>query len=449
MNHHLKKILPIAGLFISGFAVSALLARPGVVQLTDGQRIEGEITRDDPGQVTMSIRGIETVISRDRIASVAYTQDPAEEFQSRRKALSANDAAGRIALARWAFDNRLYSQAREVLDDVLDNVDPNSAEAQELQTLVRRQIELERRSQQQQAASNGQTGADQMSAPEANPNRAPVPTAENQLNAQQIMLIKIGETHRGKENNLRLSVPADMRTTIIKAENINSRTFENLSALDKLDLVTKYFSNIDDLNRVKLTGNPAVMQYFQQQIQPTILAGCASAGCHNTPAAGNFMLFERAGDERTTYTNFLILQQYVKQGSTADAAGGAAAYSAKTDGAATADGIGAGGAVAGTSIFGDQTHRVAMLDRQRPQDSLLLQYMLPSDQTANPHPPARGFRPLVRDRSDRRYVDVLRWISSLNPISPDYQISYTPPQKPADTSGPTTAPTTAPAGVQP
>jgi len=148
-----------------------------------------------------------------------------------------------------------------------------------------------------------------------------------------------------------------------------------------------------------------------------VLAGCASAGCHNTPEAGNFMLFERATDERSTYTNFFILQQYVRKVETPGGGGG--------------------------PFAGEQT-QIRMIDRMRPQDSLLIHYMLPPAQAQYPHPQVQGYRPVARDRNDPRVRDVLRWIASLNSVVPNYQIDYTPPQKAPDEAQPEAAP--APAG---
>ncbi len=403
----MNRLLLISAAFCCVFASSAF-ARQGMVTLKDGQKIEGDIRSDTPAEVVVSIRGIETTVARDRIQSLAYLDSPAEEFQKKLDALKPDDAAGRIALARWAFDNRLYTQSRDLLDQVLEKVDPNNAEAAELRKIVVRQIELERRTENQPPRPDTR---EQTDAPGA-PGRPPVPSADNLLTATQIMQIKIQEANALGEPGLRLKVPDDIRRNITKSRaDISGKQFEIMPALAKLDLVTQA-GTPEDLERVELVGDPAALADFSRRIQPIVLAGCATAGCHNTPEAGNFMLFERATNEQTTYTNFYILQQYAKQ----------------------VPNPGGGG------TFSAPTLTIKMLDRLRPQDSLLAQYMLPANQTTYSHPVVNGYRAMARDKRDPRYQDVVRWISSLKSIEQNYQINYTPPQKAVPASQPADEP---------
>jgi len=115
MIRRLSVVLIICGLF-----GSVLLARSAVVTLTDGQRIEGDIVREDASSITVSIRGIETSIPRDRIEGISYFDSRSAQFEERRKALEPKDAPGHIALARWGFDNRLYVEAERLLQADLD-----------------------------------------------------------------------------------------------------------------------------------------------------------------------------------------------------------------------------------------------------------------------------------------------------------------------------------------
>src|SRR4051812_40011441 len=88
-------------------------ARPGVVKTTDGQSYEGEIDDKNADFVIVNVKGIETRIARDRITSIDASEGFDKEFRDKLNKLDAKDAAGRIALAREAFDARKYTLARD------------------------------------------------------------------------------------------------------------------------------------------------------------------------------------------------------------------------------------------------------------------------------------------------------------------------------------------------
>src|SRR5438132_1990813 len=115
-------------------ATSILLAKPGVVITRDGQRLEGEIT-EKTDSVVISIRGIETAVPRDNIASLTYSEPFEKQFQDRLAKLDPKDVKGRLELARWAFDQKQYSTARDACEAALA-IDPNNREAVELESLV-------------------------------------------------------------------------------------------------------------------------------------------------------------------------------------------------------------------------------------------------------------------------------------------------------------------------
>jgi hypothetical protein len=68
--------------------------------------------------------------------------------------------------------------------------------------------------------------------------------------------------------------------------------------------------------------------------------------------------------------------------------------------------------------IGDRTYR--MIDRERPADSLLIQFALPPNMASPPHPQGQNYKGAVRTTSDNRLRSAADWISSLNPVVPDY-----------------------------
>src|SRR4051812_14720724 len=118
-----------------------VFAKPGVIVTSDGRRLEGDISERDE-QYVITIRGIETTVAKTNVASVNYPEAYATEFHDRLTKLPATDVAGRIEMARDAFNRRQYGLAREALDGAL-KIDPNNREASDLQNTIASQMRLE------------------------------------------------------------------------------------------------------------------------------------------------------------------------------------------------------------------------------------------------------------------------------------------------------------------
>src|SRR5439155_21709207 len=89
-----------------------------------------------------------------------------------------------------------------------------------------------------------------------------------------------------------------------------------------------------------------------------------------------------------------------------------------------------------------------LIDRQRPAQSLLLQYAMPGSMAESDHPEVANFRPPLRGVNDARYRQLLEWIGqTLQPVEPDYGFEFkTPATQPSmqPASKPTTRPASAP-----
>ena len=103
--------------------------------------------------------------------------------------------------------------------------------------------------------------------------------------------------------------------------------------------------------------------------------------------------------------------------------GGGAAQGAGPGGAAGAAGGGAGAARSGGALAAGRPQTFHVIDRDRPADSLLLQFAIPPNLADHPHPEVPGFRPIFRVLKDPRYDQFLRWISNaLSPLQSNYGI---------------------------
>jgi len=66
------------------------------------------------------------------------------------------------------------------------------------------------------------------------------------------------------------------------------------------------------------------------------------------------------------------------------------------------------------------------VDRQNPDASLLLEYMLPPDVAKIPHPPTvPPYKGAVKTKSEVRFARVSQWIHDFTGIQPTYGIDLT------------------------
>jgi hypothetical protein len=151
---------------------------------------------------------------------------------------------------------------------------------------------------------------------------------------------------------------------------------------------------------VLIKTDPASLGQFKRDVQRNILPGCATTACHGTfGKAGNFFLHNPAAKEPETYTNFILLQNYPIT----------AGEKNPEQARATIDG-----------------RDYAMIDRQKPANSLLLLYGLPQKDSPLAHPDAQGYKPMFKGRNDSKYQLIYNWMhDTLAPVAPEYGIDLT------------------------
>ena len=79
-----------------------------------------------------------------------------------------------------------------------------------------------------------------------------------------------------------------------------------------------------------------------------------------------------------------------------------------------------------------------MIDRERPEDSLLVQYSLPPETAKIPHPQVANYKGTVPNKTNGRYRELVHWMGQvLSPVAPDYGIDMgdSATSKPAGRSG--------------
>lgn len=394
---------------------SGLLARQGIVKTKTGTTLEGDV-REKPEGISVTIRGIETVVPRDEVESVEYVEAFEKRFRDRLAGLNEKDAAGRIDAARWAFDNREYLLAREALQQALQ-IDPNSAEATTLMETVRQQMRLEQQKQERGGANGAAPGGEGAEPPAQE--RAVRPQVEQRfLSEEDINRIRQLEL-KPTDDNIRIRFANDVERRFASFDNAEASRFRNLKPQQKAIAIVER-GDPDFSQDVHVLSDPSSLLEYRRSIQPMVLAGCASSGCHGGTTAGKLVLFSPASNDASTYSNFFILQTYAANLKTAT-----------------------------PNVFGGDTRQVAMINRTQPEQSLLVQYGLPTDVSQFDHPEvAGGYRGMFRGRNDPRYQQLVDWIgNSLRTVEPNYGINYAPPTGTSPSTQPTA--TTAPAATQP
>ena len=417
----MRKLLAAAlVLLMAGWVLAD--AKPGVLRTKDGVVYDGLVDEGDK-TVTVNIHGIDTTIQRDNIASITYG-DFEQRWNDAYDKLDKKDAVGRVAAGKRAFDNRRYDLAEKACRDAIA-IDPNNADAAELLQLTINQRRMER-------AQPAENGTDSV-APPPNPNNTPGPNALqaggiwSTLSPEQINRVKQLEvrdtdtaTRFAFDNNVRKKFYDDNPGLATQY-----RTYGDFLKETQISQATQIIQNGGDLAKdVRVVNDPDVMLTFRRDVMPLVLQGCATSGCHggNNQATDKFALITPAADPATIYTDFYMLETtQVKRIMPPSQAGPA---------------------VVGNVLM---PNTAMMIDRTRPESSLLLQYGLPDLQAQTKHPHVRGYNGVFRSSDDTRYKTVLEFITSLNPITPDYGFKFKLERSGVpDVKNPSTLPANAP-----
>lgn len=359
---------------------SAVWARPGIVKTNDGQTFDGDVSEQDD-QVVVDRKGIHTTIPRERIRSLSYADSIDQEYRRRLNKLTRYDVPGRLELAHWLFDNKAYDLAAQVLEEARQ-IQPHNVDIADMLRTLQRQVDLDERETRRHgpvelaAADNNPRGVDPPARATAKPQ-----AAGRLLTPEEFNLVKQDEWSQGEQ--VRVRFENDVRRRYVARENIDPATFNRLPPDQQAWAIVQHDiqqNRTDTRKDVILTSDPPVMLRFKK-VQQQVLVNCGN--CHNPDKpAGNFALHVPGSNEAELYTNFILLQKY--------------RYKTK-----------------------DRDY--LMVNRERPEDSVLVQFALPPDIADPPHPQAANYHGVVRTRNDVKYKTMVDWISALRPPVPsDY-----------------------------
>jgi len=264
--------------------------------------------------------------------------------------------------------------------------------------------ELERESDSDAGGDNGgsdQQPGDGAATPDFNP--------EWLVSMDDVYRIRMAEMREGEE--IRVTFVDDvlddftkMMTgkTDIDEEKFDAKTFRRMDQDEKLQYILANVDRDDTSirDRIHLMKDPAFMKQFERIWRLQIAESCGSPQCHGgVRGPGGLKLLKFPGGSagelgtRAYYTNFLILDT----------------YKAETG----------------------QLRGQRLIDRNRPENSLLLQLGLEPDEAVFTHPQVEGeaIQPIFRNTEDEKYQVMLKWIteSLRGPVHPYYNVDFTPP----------------------
>jgi hypothetical protein len=133
-----------------------------------------------------------------------------------------------------------------------------------------------------------------------------------------------------------------------------------------------------------------------------LINNCSTTHCHGGPFAGRLFLHRRNfKDDNVRYTNLLILERL------------------KLD------------------------PEWPLINYDKPEDSLIIQYGLPRESARKPHPRVDGWKPVFSPINQKMKGDTIEWIMAMMQPRPEYPVDYEPPKLGGDHSDKTTSPDTA------
>lgn len=395
----------VFSLVLMALALSAApaLAREATVTLNDGKTYTGEVVSDDAGGVVLLIANIRTTIPREDVKSVEYIETIESQYATRRAAIADDNIGDRLVLARWLYENKAYTLAKKEVDDLKTRA-PDDTQIDTLGRAIEARLKL--------MEDSAKTAADKAPKPADKNTPSPKPGTSTdatvgppglkfdekglpteRLSDKEINTIRVYEVDLRSNPRPRVIVPKsvvdDVLTGYSDRENVpkgkDQQKFRSAPGVDQLQLLFDLKAR-ELYDQVTVKDDPAFIKNFTSNIHRAyVLNYCGTSSCHGGENGGRMFLFRNEGtSDRTIYTNFYTLAKF-------------------------------------------ETAKGYMIDMTKPERSFLIQYGLPVEEAALPHPTVKGWQPFARNINNATIQVVLRWISTLSTtVNFKYPIAYTP-----------------------
>lgn len=384
------KRLPLVFTAIVFAAATLIAAEVSTVKLKSGREITGEVTKGDSTYKIKTLSGQTVTVLVSQVDSVSAPIDPDKEYADRLSKIDAKSADDHVTIAEWASANNLFEIAQKELKAALD-INKDHVKAR----LLLRKVEA--------AIADAATPVETKPAPTATPTGTPTgtPTIGTETDktfipTEDIYRIRLQELRRD-DKDVAVEFKNDVLERFITMMEGSEPDFKDQAAINRFRAmpralqalrIRKEFERRDDAAKwyddIIVKSDPKFMSDYRTKVWPVLRSQCASVDCHGGDKVnGRLKLFCGVSNERVDYTNFVIL-----------------------DGFKTADG--------------------RMFDRDTPEDSLLLQFGLPKEQSNQRHP--KTIKVVFPNRRSQQYKDIEDFMSKLRPTPhPDYRLKWAPP----------------------
>jgi len=372
----------LISLLLCLLVASVCAAQMKLVKLKSGGQVRGEVTETDDGYRVQTSMGV-LIYSKDQVLSIEDVQDPKAEYKQRLAEADPKDADAMTALGEWALEAKMLEEAKAALETAL-KAKPDHVKAK----LLLRQVTARLAAKEPTTEPAEGSGSDE-------------DLVRSKLDPK--WLVPMEDIYRIRSFELH----EKDRVVIRFKDGVIDYFMRQMAGRDKFDQphADRWFLRQDNVFKARymlkwmerdetvrdgiiVRTDPRFMIDFRSSIWPMLSQYCTVGGCPDGKLFGKVRVFRFAGSNvRVDYTNFLMLVGYE-----------------------------------------DEKGR-RMVDRDRVEDSLLLDYGLPEGQSRVPRPAAlKKVRPLYTGRNDPRYKRVEQWIRSLHPApQPDYGLQYKPP----------------------
>jgi hypothetical protein len=353
------------------------------VTLKDGREIEGKVSRTPTGDIRIQAKYGILTFKADDVESVVDVVSPKDAYMERKSKIDTADADALVGLAQWVMAEHGKNR------DLLKNAEADLEQAMKINKDHRRTQLLLRVVRGQLEATEPKEGA----GGDSGTARAGRISEDELVTQRDIYNIRLQELR--EDDRVTIKYQNDVLNRFIKIMRASERSgwdkrstekrFRGLSRRKQVAYILDQVpDNWDILQDILIQNDPQFMVDFRNKVWPILRRTVASAKNNH---GGNLMDGYRfkiaaAGGEKVDYTNYVILVGYKKG-------------------------------------------RMRMVDRQKPQDSLILKAGL--QETIDPTTDPRSVVPSYAVKNSAAYKRLMEWIKSLKgPMEPNYRLEWQP-----------------------
>ena len=371
--------------------VAAVSAEVVIVHLASGGTLRGDLAKLGEDYSLRTDDGVLTLKSSEvsRIEPLP-APDLKKEYEQRRSAVAADDIEGHVDILVWLIESQAWSLANEQCELILRRR-PSQRLANRWHDPIRAKLGLN---------SQAEEAAQLKEQEEAENGGAPAPELMSRIDVNRIRLLEL-TSPQSVANPPRMRVRDTKRWDAINAQvaaaiakddddqGSKTKAYLNASNAEQLFVLSK-LTGAQFAEDIDVVGDPEPLREFRQRILPLVRETCGRSGCHAASGhAEGFRLPRTAGTgDRGVYAAFYQLDSM-------------------------------------------QTPTGPLINRDTPQRSMLIQYMLPREIAMMPHPElpeGEHISAPFNKPTDPYYEMLIAWIQSLKDPRPDYDLEYKLPE---------------------